>query len=187
MNTNNIPKRKLGLLAQDVIRDRADRPFYNISAYDYTVNPIIVNDDMYFCDYELSQDPKVFPECKIGGKIMNKIQISEEKLYDFLDSKVKESWIESCQSNSSLNGWVKRMYLQDDDLFITDNMSTNAWLEGEGLTYLGYIDSYIEVDVPEDEDDIDYDIEWSNWGRDTIFDMIVDNSFDYIDENFEII
>lgn len=117
---------------------------------------------------------------------MNKIQISEEKLYDFLNNKVKDSWIESCQSNSSLNGWVKRMYLQDDDLFITDNMSSNTWLEGENLTYLGCINSYIEVDAP-DEDDVDYDIEWSNWGRDQVFDMIYDNSQNYIEENFEII
>ena len=118
---------------------------------------------------------------------MNKTYIKEEQLYDFLDNKVKEKWIESCQSNSSLNGWVKRMYFQDGDLFITDNMSTNTWLESEDLIYLGCINSYIDVDVPEDEDDIDYDIEWSNWGRDAIFDMIQDNSLNYIDENFEII
>lgn len=66
---NNISKKKLGLIAQDIIRDRANRPFYSISAYNYICNPIIVNDDMYFCDCELVQDPKVFPECKIDIKI----------------------------------------------------------------------------------------------------------------------
>ena len=62
---------------------------------------------------------------------MNTVKIDENKLYDFLDTKVKPKWIESC--NSNLSGWVKRIYWQDDDLFITDNMSGNTWLEGDDL------------------------------------------------------
>lgn len=112
------------------------------------------------------------------------IKIDTNKLYNFLDEKVKPKWIESC--NSNLSGWVKRMYWQDDDLFITDNMSSNTWLEGESLVYLGHIDSYIEIDLVEGEtkDSIDYDIEWSNWGRDEVIDKIEYNSFE---NGFELI
>lgn len=117
---------------------------------------------------------------------MNTIQIDENKLYDFLDEKVKPKWIESCQSNSSLSGWVKRMYYQDGDLFITDSISNNTWLEGDNLVYLGNIDSYIEIELAEGETEnsIDYDIEWSNWGREYVLNEIEMNAFE---NGFELV
>lgn len=113
---------------------------------------------------------------------MNTVKIDTNKLYNFLDNEVKPKWIESC--NSNLSGWVKRIYWQDGDLFITDNMSGNTWLEGENLIYLGHIDSYIEVDPAEDDEEIDYDIEWSNWGREYVIDAIEFNAFE---KGFELI
>lgn len=73
---NNIPRKKLGLIAQDVIRDNTNKPFYGISAYDYICNPMIADDNVYFGDYELTNDPKVFPECHINFKIDYKEYIS---------------------------------------------------------------------------------------------------------------
>ena len=115
---------------------------------------------------------------------MNTVKINTNKLYNFLDNEVKPKWIESCQSNSSLYGWVKRMYWQDEELFITDSISSNSWLEGDNLIYLGHIDSYIEVELAEDDEVIDYDIEWSNWGRECVIDAIEFNAFE---NNFELI
>ena len=66
---NNIPRKKLGLIAQDIIRDNTNKPFYSISAYDYIPNPMIADDDIYYSDYELIDNKKVFPECAINFKI----------------------------------------------------------------------------------------------------------------------
>lgn len=69
----NIPncisqKRLLGI-AQDIIRDNTNKPFYTMANCQYVPNPMIADDNIYFSDYELTHDPKAFPESAINFKI----------------------------------------------------------------------------------------------------------------------
>lgn len=66
---NCISQKKLLGIAQDVIRDNINKPFYTIANCQYTANPMITDDDFYFGDYELTHDPKAFPESAINFRI----------------------------------------------------------------------------------------------------------------------
>lgn len=96
------------------------------------------------------------------------MKIDENMMLNFIDEKVKESWIESCMSNSSLQGFSKQIYLQNGEFFITDNMSNNSHIEGENLHFITSIDSYIDLNYDNEIDGYEAETEWDFWGRDEV-------------------
>ena len=66
---NCISQKKLLNIAQDVIRDNTNKPFYGMLNCNYIPNPILIEDDFYFNDYEWVHDPKAFPRSTVDFRI----------------------------------------------------------------------------------------------------------------------
>ena len=66
---NCISRKRLLEIAQDAIRDCANKPFYIMGNVNYTPNPCIMPDSFYFDDYECRKDPKCFPESEVDFKV----------------------------------------------------------------------------------------------------------------------
>ena len=101
------------------------------------------------------------------------IIVDGDALLNFIDTEVREAWIESCKRDSSWFGYSKQIYVNNDgDFLITGDMSNNSYLYDDNLMFISSIASYIDLDYEDEITDDDIVAEWDYSGRDCIVDKI---------------